>query len=780
MKKVLSFVLVLSMILGSFGMAFAGNAQSDALSVLSGLGVFAGYTDGSMGEDKVVTRAEAATLIIKAMDLQDYAVGKTTFTDMDQAKWAEPFVAYAVSLGFVKGNTDGTFAPNATVTSDQMITMLVQAIGYKAEYLTGGYPGAFVNTAKALGILEGVKSGAEGCTRGDVAQMIYNALEVPFVSYDAEGGLQYTVLRGTANDGDVVYDNFMERLIDELGKETKVIEGDEESKINLKSYQGAYATLIKDGDDVVAVDDVKSVFITGDFVEDDDVITFETADAEYKLGKVVVFEDYLYFENGAVADTQKTYAALKNAKTEDVTLAVEISGKYITDVYSAAVWTEGTTVMWTEDLAEDLAEDCVIGNDKFAQDDNDEIKADEFVLLGVASLDDIEEEDVVTYYVGKVDGEAAIVKVEVSKETVEGKITKKNQDGKFIIDGKAYAVADKLIKNVDGEDSAEIKLSLEGTFYLNYAGEIVCAVGTSTSADDYAIVTVDSQTKGDEFEGTTMKIKMLTEDGKEAIYVIEEEYADGLDEREIKAGTLIAYNLDKNGEIDKIEKVTTEAAVGKVTAKGFLDGYKIADDVIVFEYDAEDEEYSVATLADVPVGEALGANTAYVADKENDVIEIIILDATAGDDDEPVYGVLFGWNEGLNDDDKVVYELDMLVDGEEENFKSTTSFELKKGTVLYEVKFDGSDVKEFADVVAVEGKIEIIENATVAGIKNGNIKVDAEGYREVAADVVVYKVEDDKIVDKAASVADIDEEDNVILYDLDVDEEDGIDVIIFW
>ena len=76
MKKVLSFVLVLSMILGSFGMAFAGNAQSDALSVLSGLGVFAGYTDGSMGEDKVVTRAEAATLIIKAMDLQDYADGK--------------------------------------------------------------------------------------------------------------------------------------------------------------------------------------------------------------------------------------------------------------------------------------------------------------------------------------------------------------------------------------------------------------------------------------------------------------------------------------------------------------------------------------------------------------------------------------------------------------------------------------------------------------------------------------------------------------------------------
>ena len=54
MKKVLSFVLVLSMILGSFGMAFAaapsdvvGKDYEDAVNVLVELGVVAGYKDGS-------------------------------------------------------------------------------------------------------------------------------------------------------------------------------------------------------------------------------------------------------------------------------------------------------------------------------------------------------------------------------------------------------------------------------------------------------------------------------------------------------------------------------------------------------------------------------------------------------------------------------------------------------------------------------------------------------------------------------------------------------------
>ncbi|MBQ6684547.1 MAG: S-layer homology domain-containing protein, partial [Firmicutes bacterium] len=166
MKKVLSFVLVLSMILGSFGMAFAaapsdvaGMSCEEAVSVLIELGVVEGYKDGSYKPERTVTRAEMATLIIKALGLNDYAVGKSDFADM-AGHWADPYVAYATSLGFIAGYTDGSFRPDETVSYDQAITMVVQALGYKGEYLTGGYPGAFVTQAKTLGLLDDIKSGS--------------------------------------------------------------------------------------------------------------------------------------------------------------------------------------------------------------------------------------------------------------------------------------------------------------------------------------------------------------------------------------------------------------------------------------------------------------------------------------------------------------------------------------------------------------------------------------------------------------------------------------------
>ena len=195
MKKVLSFVLVLSMILGSFGMAFAapsdvvGKDYEDAVNVLMELGVVEGYKDGTYRPEKVVTRAEMATLIIKALGLNDYAVGKSGFSDM-AGHWADAYVAYAASLGFISGYGDGTFRPNQPVTYDQAITMVVQALGYKAEYMVGGYPGAFVAQAKTLGMLDGIKSGAAGANRGDVATLLYNTLPVSFVRYDKNGSLE--------------------------------------------------------------------------------------------------------------------------------------------------------------------------------------------------------------------------------------------------------------------------------------------------------------------------------------------------------------------------------------------------------------------------------------------------------------------------------------------------------------------------------------------------------------------------------------------------------------
>ena len=85
------------------------------VQVLMGLGVVAGYADGTFKPAQAVTRAEMAKLIVVALGLEDYAVGTSKFTDMAGATWAQGYVNYAAGLGVILGYPDGTFHPNAQI-----------------------------------------------------------------------------------------------------------------------------------------------------------------------------------------------------------------------------------------------------------------------------------------------------------------------------------------------------------------------------------------------------------------------------------------------------------------------------------------------------------------------------------------------------------------------------------------------------------------------------------------------------------------------------------------
>ena len=776
MKKVLSYVLVLCMILGSFGMAFAaapadvaGEKYEDAVNVLMELGVIDGYKDGTYRPANIVTRAEMATLIIKALGLNDYAVGKSNFKDMN-GHWADPYVAYASSLGFIAGYSDGTFRPNETVSYDQAITMLVQALGYKADYLVGGYPGAFVTQAKTLGMLDGIKSGAAGANRGDVAQLLYNTLPAAFVRYDNDGALQYIALSDDRND------TMLMRLgVGEHNEgEAFVVKGTEDAAINLAEYQGAYVTAYCDNADdcddceIIAIEEVKSVFVTGDL--EDGVFTAED-DTEYKLSRLDDNDEVYVFENGLYVETIDL-ADLEDA--DDLTVAVKISGKYFTALYSVASWDTGVTIQWTDDYAETLEEDKEIDDITLPLNDDDEVDMDELVLLGVDSLEDIEKDHVVTYYVADEDGDKEIVKIEVGTEVVEGEVSRINSVGDVAtIDGKKYDIT---------EDCDSFEVGAEGTFWLNYAGDIAF-IDVTNEADDYAIVTYENKMdEGSYSEDGVMKIKLLTADGKEAVYVIDEDYVYDEDDNQVinnddyKKGDLIAYSLNKDGEIDLIKKITPEDTEGaKVTAKGYLAGVKVSDNVVVFV--DEDDDFTVGDVKDVPSGEALDHSSYYV-DEEDGEIVVIILSSEDQVDDDSVYGVVLGYGTAKNADGDKVYAVDMLVDGGEETLLTVSrSVEVPTKAALYEIVFDGSDVEK---LVEVSGSSVWAENEVVEAIKDGNIKVDGK-YVEVSSDVIVYlyDAEDEEFtVSKFSSIS---KKDTVTMYELDGtdDDENGVDVIIF-
>ncbi len=201
-KKVISVVMALAMIISSFtavsASKFADVADTanyaEAVQVLGALGVVNGVAqeNGTFNfePEKLVTRAEAATMIVGALNLADDAkasAATSQFGDVNsQAAWAAGYVNVGVAQGFIAGYDANTFGPLDNVTYAQLCVMLTQITGY-GEYAKayGGWPTGYTTMAATAGINKGVAVAQDAAlTKGQVAMMIWNALVTPKLGVD--------------------------------------------------------------------------------------------------------------------------------------------------------------------------------------------------------------------------------------------------------------------------------------------------------------------------------------------------------------------------------------------------------------------------------------------------------------------------------------------------------------------------------------------------------------------------------------------------------------------
>ncbi len=206
LKKVVAVIAVLAMVLGTMVTGFAatvtlgltpaadikGTDYADAAARLQALGVMIGYPDGSFKPTNPVTRTEFATTVDRALGLDSAAQlaggTKPAFKDVNaDYQWAWGYINTAVSNSIVNGYPDGTFKPGNQVTFAEAATMLVRALGYDPA-VTGVWPTNYLSKAAEIGILDGVKATADGAaTRGDVALMVDNALDIKMMERSTYG-----------------------------------------------------------------------------------------------------------------------------------------------------------------------------------------------------------------------------------------------------------------------------------------------------------------------------------------------------------------------------------------------------------------------------------------------------------------------------------------------------------------------------------------------------------------------------------------------------------------
>ena len=188
------------------GAAFTDQADikaTDAVNMLSSLGVITGYTDGSYQPNKVVTRAEMAKMIFvvrnNKIDDSAYQSNYSKLTDISN-HWAKGYIKFCESQGIIAGKGNNKFDPDSPVTGVEAAKMLLVVSGYdpdKAGLTGSAWRTNVLKYAGAAGILDDVNSALEqGLPRQYAAQMIYNTLDVNRVKWSEDSKSFDDILNG--------------------------------------------------------------------------------------------------------------------------------------------------------------------------------------------------------------------------------------------------------------------------------------------------------------------------------------------------------------------------------------------------------------------------------------------------------------------------------------------------------------------------------------------------------------------------------------------------------
>ena len=182
-QRILALLLAAGLCLGLIAAAPAlafsdvsGEELSEAVEVLSGLGIVSGYSDGSYHPDDALTRAQFCKLAILTEGHGDQAQGsayRTRFSDVPGGGWAAPYINLACEEGLFAGYGDGRFGPDDPVTVGQAVTVVLRLLGYTAEEIGPFWPEDYLNKAGALGLLDVAPARRRSQLLRDAALLLY-------------------------------------------------------------------------------------------------------------------------------------------------------------------------------------------------------------------------------------------------------------------------------------------------------------------------------------------------------------------------------------------------------------------------------------------------------------------------------------------------------------------------------------------------------------------------------------------------------------------------------
>ena len=723
LKKVLALVLAFACAFTMFaGAAFTDQAdisQTEAVDMLSALGVINGYTDGSFKPDATITRAQAAKMIYTIWnggnDDASAFKWKSVFNDVYSGHWAEGYINFCYTNGIINGTSATTFSPEEALTGTQLAKMLLICMGYQAD--KSGLEGTgYSQRTNALATQNGLytdvaASVSSAMPRQYAAQIMYNALKADTVEWSSDNnayskvttsGLQWVENPNKADDWQLVSTTVNETM----GKKCMGLDTIEDVRL--------FAVQQENGRDTYSLNDGAFTRVATDYSDliGQRVNVMIKDDDRSKVYGVYADEDSSVIAEGVVGQLESdddadkiqlngtTYDLDANADQIDVYEVNKDTAAYTLDQiddladYSKAAWNiKLIDIDGDGDVNLAVAQKVTVAEVTYVNDEgirvrginnNSTIKFDENDVYEDAAKDDwavVVDEDYTS------SGDFVVTKADI----VSGRVGSVHKDGNVTtevrVDGTWYKSA---IANDDTAIGANVDLVVYGDMYFDIDG--------STASLDVAVVT--GVGNWNNMDGD-LEVRLMFKDGSEEVVDV-----DKLDDVEltstaassVKKDTMVAYDTDdgkyllytiKDGEDIKIGKNDTDHDGVVIESNWSYD-----DDRAVIE--VGNSNYDIADSAMVVIK---NSSDDYVYMTGEQLLDRNNINFTAGNDDNDYRGYL-----AVNDDGEVVAL-----------FGKTTQT-ISSGATNYgyivdmnEAENADEDVKLYIDVITEDGLLENVE-----------------------------------------------------------------------
>lgn len=673
-----------------------GTEYEEAAKVLSAFEVMVG--DGGSGLFRPydpITRSEVTKIAVALKGLNGAASSSLTskYPDVRNDHWAKGYINVGTAEGLVVGDDKGNFRPDDKITYPEALAIILRAMGYEPQaQAKGGYPTGYIVAGNTTGLTNGVAVAAarktSNVTRGEVAQLAYNALNINLMEQTGFGSNEkyeiidetlltakhdakliqgkVTAVGSSAIDGNSADKN--EIIID--GKVYNTGNADIRSILGL-NVDAYISTASKTKNNVVAVvpTDGRNAITTIMASQLESVtpsaITYTNNGKKFKM--TIPSGSYIMY-NGKTSDED----ALKMIESGYISVVENDKNKKIVFINETQNYVVDEVIKSSGKVVDKYGKAPLV-LDKDDESINFIIEKDAKVI----APEELKEWDIVTVTVSK---DKELIYGTVTNSHLEGKVSEKHNNT-VTINSKDYEIAPNY--------PYELSLNDEGVFYLDAEGKIAAFNESKVESGNYAYlnnITVTSGLNGAlKLEIFNSKGESVTLNGASKIKIDGKTYSTpnqaltAIGEK----GQLITYTLNSKNEISSIKKSVTDKEINnnRFTLNFAEDNVKysgksskllanamsvvVDEQTLVFDIpstSSKTEDYSVAdksfftdgdkyNIIVYDVDEDLTAGVVIVTNSENKVNEesgVVVVDrlTTVRDENGDNVDKLYGYQNG--------------------------------------------------------------------------------------------------------------------------------------